>query len=166
MTELTEIVVFSRKDYDKKAKKSVIMKQVKKIIFIKNKPINISSTQIRKKYINLMEISEIKNQIEIILDNNKAKNIVSIDLKKKSYIADYMIIASGTSSRHLQSLSENLVSELKKIGIYNCRMEGKDSSDWKLVDAIDIIIHIFHPEKREFYDLEKMWSEPIPKEKY
>ena len=112
-----------------------------------------------------MEILEIKNQIETILDNNKAKNIVSINLKKKSYIADYMIIASGTSSRHLQSLSENLITELKKIGIYNCRMEGKESKDWKLVDAIDIIIHIFHPEKREFYDLEKMWSEPTPKEK-
>ena len=112
-----------------------------------------------------MEISKIKNQIEIILDSNKAKDIVSIDLTQKSHIADYMIIASGTSSRHLQSLSENLVFELKKIGIYNCRMEGKDSLDWKLVDAIDIIIHIFHPEKREFYDLEKMWSEPIPKEK-
>ena len=112
-----------------------------------------------------MEISEIKNQIEIILDDNKAKNIVSINLKKKSHIADYMIIASGTSSRHLQSLSENLISELKKIGVYNCRMEGRDSSDWKLVDAIDIIIHIFHPEKRDFYDLEKMWSEPLPKEK-
>ena len=112
-----------------------------------------------------MKIAEIKNQIETILDNNKAKDIVSIDLKKKSYIADYMIIASGTSSRHLQSLSENLVSELKKIGINNCRIEGRDSSDWKLVDTIDIIVHIFHPEKREFYDLEKMWSEPIPKEK-
>ena len=112
-----------------------------------------------------MEILKIKNEIEIILDNNKAKNIVSIDLKKKSYIADYMIIASGTSSRHLQSLAENLVSELKKIGVYNCRIEGKNSNDWKLVDTIDIIIHIFHPEKREFYDLEKMWSEPTPKEK-
>jgi len=112
-----------------------------------------------------MKISEIKNRIETILDNNKAKNIISIDLTKKSYIADYMIIASGTSSRHLQSLSENLISELKKIGVYNCRMEGRESRDWKLVDAIDIIIHIFHPEKREFYDLEKMWSEPIVKEK-
>ena len=112
-----------------------------------------------------MKISEIKNKIEIILGDNKAKNIVSIDLKKKSYIADYMIIASGTSSRHLQSLSEHLVSELKKIGINNCRIEGRESSDWKLVDAIDIIIHLFHPEKREFYDLEKMWSEPIPKVK-
>ena len=112
-----------------------------------------------------MNISDIKKQIETILDNNKAINIVSIDLQKKSYIADYMVIASGTSSRHLQSLSENLVSELKKIGISNCRIEGKESSDWKLVDAIDIIVHIFNPEKREFYDLEKMWSEPIPKEK-
>ena len=112
-----------------------------------------------------MKVSDIKEQIETILDNNKAKNILSIDLKKKSYIADYMIIASGTSSRHLQSLSEILVSELKKIGISNCRIEGRESADWKLVDAIDVIVHIFNPEKREFYDLEKMWSEPIPKEK-
>ena len=112
-----------------------------------------------------MEISDIKNKIEIILDNNKAKNIVSIDLKKKSYIADYMIIASGTSSRHLQSLSEHLVSELKKIGVTGCRIEGKESNDWKLIDGIDVIVHIFNPEKRKFYELEKMWSELIPKEK-
>ncbi len=112
-----------------------------------------------------MKISEIKNSIEKILNQNKAKNIVTIDLKKKSYIADYMIIASGTSSRHLQSLSKNLVYELKKIGIENCRIEGNQSNDWKLVDTIDIIVHIFHPEKRKFYDLEKMWSEPMPKEK-
>ena len=112
-----------------------------------------------------MEVIEIKDNIEKILDNNKAQNITTIDLKNKSYIADYMIVASGTSSRHLQSLSENLVSELKKLGLNNCRMEGKDSSDWKLVDAYDVIVHIFHPEKREFYNLEKMWSEEIPKEK-
>ena len=112
-----------------------------------------------------MEVIEIKNNIERILDNNKAQNITTIDLKNKSYIADYMIVASGTSSRHLQSLSEILVSELKKLGLNNCRMEGKDSSDWKLVDAYDVIVHIFHPEKREFYNLEKMWSEEIPKEK-
>ena len=76
-----------------------------------------------------------------------------------------MIIASGTSSRHLQSLSEILVSELKKNGFNNCRIEGSDSNEWKLVDAIDVIIHIFHPDKRKFYDLEKMWSEPLPKDK-
>ena len=112
-----------------------------------------------------MEIIEIKKNIIKILDNNKAQNITSINLKNKSYIADYMIIASGTSSRHLQALSEILVTELKKKGLGRCRIEGKESKDWKLVDAIDIIVHIFHPEKREFYDLEKMWSEEIPKEK-
>ena len=112
-----------------------------------------------------MEIIEIKKSIEKILDNNKAQNIITINLKNKSYIADYMIVASGTSSRHLQSLSEILVTELKKIGLDGCRMEGKDSSDWELVDAYDVIVHIFHPEKREFYNLEKMWSEEIPMEK-
>ena len=112
-----------------------------------------------------MEISDIKYNIEKILDDNKALNIKSINLKNKSYIADYMIIASGTSSRHLQALSEILVTELKKIGLNNCRIEGKDSNDWKLVDTQDVIVHIFHPEKRDFYDLEKMWSEEIPKEK-
>ncbi len=112
-----------------------------------------------------MKIIEIKNKIEKILDNNKAQSITSINLENKSYIADYMIIASGTSSRHLQSLSEILVAELKKLGLENCRIEGKDSNDWKLVDAQDVIVHMFHPEKREFYDLEKMWSEEIPKEK-
>ena len=112
-----------------------------------------------------MGIIDIKKNVEKILDANKAQNITSIDLKNKSYIADYMVIASGTSSRHLQALSEILVVQLKKLGIEDCRIEGKDSNDWKLVDAQDVIIHIFHPEKREFYDLEKMWSEEIPKEK-
>ena len=112
-----------------------------------------------------MKILEIKKFIENTLDQNKASNIITINLKKKSYIADYMIIASGTSSRHIQSLSEILVSELKKCGVANCKIEGRESNDWKLVDAIDIIVHIFHPEKRKFYDLERMWSEPLPKQK-
>ena len=112
-----------------------------------------------------MEVTEIKKNIEKILDNNKAQSIISIDLKNKSYIADYMIIASGTFSRHLQSLSEILVNELKILGINDCRIEGKDSSDWKLVDAHDVIVHIFHPEKREFYNLEKMGTEEMQKEK-
>ena len=112
-----------------------------------------------------MEIIDIKDNIEKILDDNKALNITCIDLKNKSYIADYMVIASGTSSRHLQALSEILIVQLKKLGINDCRIEGKNSNDWKLVDAHDVIVHIFHPEKREFYDLEKMWAEEIPKEK-
>ena len=112
-----------------------------------------------------MVIKEIKKFIEKTLDQNKASNITSINLENKSFIADYMIIASGTSSRHLQSLSEILITELKKKGIDGCRLEGRDSNDWKLVDTIDIIVHIFHPEKRVFYDLEKMWAEPNQKEK-
>ena len=112
-----------------------------------------------------MEVKKIKEVIEKSLNKNKANNIIAIDLKKKSYIADYMIIASGTSSRHLQALSEILISELKRIGLGEFHIEGRESSDWKLVDANDIIVHIFHPEKRQFYDLEKMWSEEIPKEK-
>ena len=112
-----------------------------------------------------MEVKEVKKIIENTLNKNKANNIVTIDLKKKSYIADYMIVASGTSSRHLQSLSKILIVELKKIGLDNCRIEGYESNDWKLVDAIDIIVHLFHPEKRSFYDLEKMWSEDLPREK-
>ena len=113
----------------------------------------------------IKEISQLKNEIENILNDNKATEIKSINLKDKTSIADFMIIASGNSSRHIQALSEILVDELKKKGINNCRLEGKNSSDWKLVDASDIIIHIFHPKKRKFYDLEKMWSELIPKQR-
>ena len=112
-----------------------------------------------------MEVKEIKEVIQDILSKNKADNIVIINLKNKSNIADYMIIASGTSSRHLQSLSEKILEELKKTGVEDCKIEGYESNDWKLVDAIDIIVHLFHPEKRSFYDLENMWSEYLPKEK-
>jgi ribosome-associated protein len=111
------------------------------------------------------EINQLKKEIESILNNNKAIEITSINLKGKTSIADFMIIASGNSSRHIQALSEILIDKLKKKGIKNCRLEGRGSDDWKLIDAIDIIIHIFHPEKRKFYDLEKMWSELIPKER-
>ena len=112
-----------------------------------------------------MEISKLKKLVEKTLNINKAKEIVSIDLKGKSYIADYMIVASGTSSRHIQSLSEILLSTLEKKGFGKFKIEGQSSEGWKLIDASDIIIHIFHPEKRKFYELEKMWSELIPKEK-
>ena len=111
------------------------------------------------------KISDLKSVVIDTLDLNKALDIVTIDLKDKSSMADYMIIASGTSSRHLQSLSEQVLEKLKDNGIKNSRIEGKESSEWKLVDGIDLIVHIFHPEKRKFYELEKIWSELIPKEK-
>ena len=111
------------------------------------------------------KISNLKSIIVNTLDSNKALDIVSIDLEGKSSIADFMIIASGTSSRHIQSLSEQVFEKFKSNGIHNCKIEGKDSKDWKLVDGIDLIVHIFNPEKRKFYELEKMWSELMPKEK-
>ena len=106
------------------------------------------------------KISDLKQIVINTLDINKAQDIVSIDLKDKSSMADFMIIASGTSSRHIQSLSEIIVKELDKSGLGKYNIEGKTSTDWKLIDAIDIIVHIFHPEKRKFYDLEKMWCDP------
>ena len=111
------------------------------------------------------KIIDLKEIIINTLDTNKAEDIVTIDLKDKSSMADYMIIASGTSSRHIQSLSEQVLEKLKNNGLKESKIEGKDSSEWKLVDGIDLIIHIFHPEKRKFYELEKIWSELIPKEK-
>ena len=110
-------------------------------------------------------IQDLKSVVINTLDLNKAQDIVTIDLKDKSSMADFMIIASGTSSRHLQSLSEQVLEKLKDNGVKNSRIEGKESSEWKLVDGIDLIVHIFHPEKRKFYELEKIWSELIPKEK-
>ena len=111
------------------------------------------------------KISDLKEIVITTLDLNKAEDIVTIDLKDKSSMADYMIIASGTSSRHIQSLSEQVLEKLKDNGIKDSKIEGKESSEWKLVDGIDLIVHIFHPEKRKFYELEKIWSEFIPKEK-
>ena len=111
------------------------------------------------------KIADLKNTILNTLDKNKALNIVSIDLADKSSMADYMIIASGTSSRHIQALSEQVLEKFKISGIKNCKIEGSDSNEWKLIDGIDLIVHIFNPEKRKFYELEKMWSEMIPKEK-
>ena len=108
------------------------------------------------------------NEAQIHHGSSTDSNSIENTMETYSYICgnpDFMIIASGNSSRHIQALSEILVNELKKKGIKNCRLEGKDSNDWKLIDAIDIIIHIFHPDKRKFYDLESMWSELIPKER-
>ena len=111
------------------------------------------------------KISDVKKIIINILDANKALDIVSINLENKSSMADHLIIASGTSSRHIQALSEIVLDKFKSNGISNCKIEGSESNDWKLIDGIDVVVHIFNPEKRKFYDLEKMWSELIPKER-
>ena len=104
--------------------------------------------------------SQIERLILKSLDSHKAENIVSIDLTGKSDVADRMIVASGTSSRHLASLAEHVVEVLKHAGFDRIPIEGKETGDWVLVDAGDVIIHIFRPEIRHYYNLEKMWSVP------
>ena len=97
------------------------------------------------------------------LEDNKALDIVSIDLEGKSDIADFLVIATGTSNRHVSSLSENLITELKKDGIKDIIAEGINKSDWVLIDSGDVIVHIFRKEVREFYNLEKLWQSSIEK---
>jgi ribosome-associated protein len=95
--------------------------------------------------------------IEKTLDDNKAQDIVTIDLNGKTSIANFMVIASGTSNRHVASLADKLKTELKNNGYANSS-EGEDKANWVLIDAFDVIVHIFCPEVREFYNLEKMWN--------
>lgn len=91
------------------------------------------------------------------LENNKAEDVTVIDLRGKTSIAEYMVVASGTSQRHVASLAEKVFEELKKSG-YKSSMEGAEKADWVLIDAFDVIVHIFKPEVREFYNIEKMWQ--------
>jgi len=92
------------------------------------------------------------------LDSDKAEDIVSIDLSHKTPMADFMVIASGRSNRHVQAIAEHLSEMLKKEGV-GARAEGLAQGDWVLVDAMDVIVHVFRPEVRAFYNLEKMWGE-------
>jgi ribosome-associated protein len=91
------------------------------------------------------------------LDDDKAEEVVQIDLRGRSEMADYMVICSGRSSRQVAAISEKLVDRLKADTGRLCRIEGKETGDWVLIDAGDVIVHVFRPEVREFYQLEKMW---------
>lgn len=107
------------------------------------------------------DVDAIYNEIIKLLDDKKAENIVTIDLKNKSSIADKLIIVSGASTRQVGAIAEGLYRELKKIGVKSS-IEGIPQCDWVLVDAGDIIVHVFRPEVRAFYNLEKMWGVEIP----
>lgn len=107
-------------------------------------------------------IEEMLTVVKNSLDDGKAEDMVVIDLEGKSSIANYMVVASGTSNRHVASLAENLQLKLKEKG-YQSITEGMEKADWVLVDAYDVIVHIFRPEVREFYSLEKMWSAVKPR---
>ena len=94
------------------------------------------------------------------LEDDKAEEIVKIDLKGKSSMADYMVIASGRSTRQVAAISDHLADKLKQEHGRATKMEGKDTGDWVLIDTGDVIVHVFRPEVREFYQLEKMWQTP------
>ncbi|MDX8441220.1 ribosome silencing factor [Bradyrhizobium sp. Arg314] len=94
------------------------------------------------------------------LEDSKAENIVSIDIQGKSSLGDFMVIASGRSHRHVSAVADHLLKALKDAGLGTARVEGLAGADWVLIDSGDIIVHVFRPEVREFYNLEKMWQAP------
>lgn len=94
------------------------------------------------------------------LEDSKAENVTSIDINGKSALGDYMVVVSGRSNRHVTAIAEHLVDDLKAEGFGSPRIEGLETGDWVLIDTGDIIVHIFRPEIREFYNLEKMWAAP------
>ena len=104
-----------------------------------------------------MKENEILEIVETSLDDGKAENVVVIELKGKTSIANQMVIASGTSDRHVISLAQRVQENLKAAG-YKSVSEGENRGDWVLIDAYDVIVHIFRPEVRDFYNLEKMWN--------
>ncbi len=106
----------------------------------------------------LLTPESIKRLIEQSLDADKATDIVCIDLAGNSAVADYMIVASGTSSRHVSSLARKVKEHLHTKGVQDVKIEGLDQSDWVVLDGGDVIVHLFRPEVREFYSIEKMWS--------
>jgi ribosome-associated protein len=106
-------------------------------------------------------IEEMLNLVETLLEDDKAEQPVVIELTGKTEIADYMVIASGTSQRHVSAMADHLYRSLKSIGVSGIAVEGLNQSDWVLIDAGDIIIHLFRPEVRDFYNLEKIWDGPM-----
>ncbi len=94
------------------------------------------------------------------LDDNKAEEIVTLDLADKCSFADYMIVATGRSQRHVSALADHVADALKKAGYPPLNIEGKDGADWVLIDAGDVVVHLFRPEVRQFYNIEKMWAIP------
>lgn len=99
-------------------------------------------------------------QLSKVLDTNKAENITTLLLKDQCSFADYMIVASGRAPRHVAALADYVTDHLKKTGTPPMSVEGKETGDWVLIDAGDIVVHIFRPEIRAFYNIEKMWAMP------
>ena len=108
----------------------------------------------------------LKNSIINILEDNKGEDITLIDVKGKSSVTDLMFIVSGRSTRHVKSIADNLVTKLKKIKMKPIGIEGYSSSEWILLDYGDLLVHVMHPETRDFYSLEKLWDEKLETDSY
>ena len=109
-----------------------------------------------------MDTDDLAKLIEARLDDDKAQEIVRIDLRDKSSVADHMIVASGRSHRHVGAMADHLLRALKDAGLGKARVEGLPHCDWVLIDAGDVIVHLFRPEVRAFYNLEKIWAVDAP----
>jgi ribosome-associated protein len=107
-------------------------------------------------------ITALENLILARLDDDKAQDVVFIDLKGKSAVADGLIVASGRSHRHVGAMADHLLRALKDAGYGRCRVEGLPNCDWVLIDTGDVIVHLFRPEVRAFYNIEKIWSVEPP----
>jgi ribosome-associated protein len=109
--------------------------------------------------------SKLLTTVLTCLDDAKAEDVISIDLNGKGALADQMVIASGRSNRHVSAIADQLVEKLKAAGFANLRVEGVPQCDWVLVDSGDVVVHLFRPEVRSFYNLEKLWSPLAPEER-
>ena len=108
----------------------------------------------------------LKDSIINILEDNKGEDIALIDVKGKSSVTDLMFIVSGRSTRHVKSIADNLITKLKKNKMKPIGVEGYSSSEWILLDYGDLLVHVMHPETREFYSLEKLWDENLETDNY
>ena len=117
---------------------------------VKNTPKQTAKTAI-------LAVEDVLDTVTNSLDDSKAEDIVTINITEKSALADYMVVASGRSNRHVNAIADHLLRELKSSGAGSARIEGLESADWVLIDVGDVIVHVFRPEVREFYNLEKMW---------
>ena len=144
----------------KKEIKKTVKKTVKKILKAKEK-----NEKLLKKASKVKENAEERKIVDLIektLENGKAEDIKIINLTGKTAIADYLVIASGRAPRHVTALAEQVQLRLKKTGV-PASIEGEDVGDWVIVDAGDVIVHVFHPETRELYCIEELWGEETPR---
>ncbi len=110
-----------------------------------------------------MQIDELRNLARKVLEDLKAEDIIEMDVRDKTSVTDYIVVASGTSNRHVKSIANNVVVEAKHAGVQPLGVEGEDQAEWVLVDLGDVVVHVMQPQVREFYDLESLWQMDMPR---